>query len=82
MLNHPLTAPLPARSGKTVVTPEGLLNLPQQEAHPILRWLGNTHLLYSSPPLNSKQTPTIEMLDVHTGERTVLGGRILPNAFS
>ena len=72
MSNHPLTAPLPARPEKSVITPEWLLNLSQEELYPLLKWLDNTHLLYNAPPLNNTQNPTIGLLDVRTGEHITL----------
>ena len=72
-MRQTLTAPLSARPGNQVITPEWLLNLPQNVQRPLLQWLGSTHLLYSSPPLNNTQNPTIELLDVRTGEHTTLG---------
>ncbi len=74
-----LTAPLAARSGKSVITPEWLLNLPQNEQYPLLKWLDNTHLLYSSPPLNNTQNPTIGVIDVRTGTQTILAEGSDPN---
>ena len=69
-----LTSPLPARSGMKVVTPEWLLSLPREnEDYPIVRWLDNTHLLYAYPPKQNDQEWTIELVNVHTGERKVLG---------
>ena len=71
---QPLTTPLPARPGTKAVTPEWLLSLPQASTdYPSVRWLDNTHLLYAYPPKQNNQEWTIELFNVHTGERKVLG---------
>ena len=74
ILDQPLTETLSARLGKQVVTPEWLLSLPQVSTdYPIVRWLDNTQLLYAYPPKQSNQEWAIELFNVHTGERKVLG---------
>src|ERR1700722_14543112 len=71
---QPLTAPLPARSGTKVVTPEWLLSLPNlRDNYPVIRWLNNTHLLYASPSRENKKEWSIELLDVRTGTHKLLG---------
>ena len=71
---QPLTAPLPARSGTKVVTPDWLLSLPNFSVNdPAIKWLNNTHLLYAYPSKKNKQEWTIELLDVRTDTDKFLG---------
>ncbi|MBX9787035.1 MAG: prolyl oligopeptidase family serine peptidase [Alphaproteobacteria bacterium] len=73
VLDQPLTAPLPARSGTKVITPDWLLSTYQENTErPVVRWLDNTQLLYAYPPKQNNQEWTIELFNVHTGERKVL----------
>ncbi|MBX9621119.1 MAG: hypothetical protein K2X28_03680 [Alphaproteobacteria bacterium] len=74
VFNQPLAAPLPARSGSKMVTPDWLLNVPQENTdYPIVRWLNNTQLLYAYPSKQNDQEWIIEQFNVHAGERKVLG---------
>ncbi len=74
VLAQPLTEPLPARAGSEVVKPEWLLSAPQENTdYPIMRWLDNTHLLYVSPPREKHKEWMIELVNIHTGERKILG---------
>ncbi len=64
---------LPAQPGKQGITPEWLLKLPPNEQRPLLQWLDNTYLLYSSPPVNNTKNSTIGLINVRTGKHTILG---------
>ena len=71
---QPLTSPLPARSGASVVTADWFLSLPHYSAnYPVIRWLNNTLLLYAFPSRENKPKWSIELVDVGTGTRKFLG---------
>ncbi len=69
-----LTPPLPAKPGKTIITPEWVLDLPKFTGnYPSIRWLNNTQLIYVVPPTRDQLDWTIELLDLPTGKRRMLG---------
>lgn len=75
-----LTSPLPARGGSKVVTADWLLDFPHYgESSPVIKWLNNTHLLYSSPSKENKEQWVIEVLDVRNGASQLLGEGSFPN---
>lgn len=72
--NQPLTPTLSAKSGKTIVTPEYLLELPTLGwIFPNISWLNNAQLIYTIPPTAKQLDWVIELVDVATGKRHVLG---------
>ena len=72
--NQSLASALPAKMGARIVTADWLLNLSINNFdHALIRWLDNTHLIFSLPPLVSGDKWQIEMLDVQTHERKLLG---------
>jgi dipeptidyl aminopeptidase/acylaminoacyl peptidase len=74
VLDQPLTSPLPARFGTKVITPNWLLSAYQENTErPIVKWLDDTHILYTFPPQQANQKWTIELFDVRGGKHKVLG---------
>lgn len=79
--DQPLTAPLAAKAGIRIVTADWLLNMPKLSyEYPVIRWLDNTYLIYSFPPVGDNQKWKIEALNTRTREHKLLGEGSIPKA--
>lgn len=72
--DQPLTTPILALAGTQVVTTDWLLKLPNQKyLNNSFEWLDNAHLIFAMPSLDTKQKTNIELINIYTSKRTLLG---------
>ena len=69
---QPLAAPLPARSGEQIVTPEFLLSIPLQYDSSRVQWIDNEAIVFCSPSKTQKNEGLIERYNITTEQRTII----------